>query len=194
MSGRRFAPAVLLAACLLAAPAPAQTPVEMQTGFPNARFVPRYSPAERAAAAAKLLKLSAAPALGQAISLTPNAPFAADGSHLSFWKPSFVIGTPDGGEAGVDFWGIHVGGHINVAFPASAAMLLDCRLLSSGRIAYKIYAGPGDAPVRQGDAPLDNNHLLLEIPAAAGPVSVELWPDPENNVVGFFGCDLAPIG
>lgn len=182
---------------LIATPAGAEMSPQMQAGFPGARTPARYSPAERAAAVRRRLGLAASPKLGREVSLTPNAPYAADGASLSFWKPSYVIGTPDGGEAGVNFWGIHNEGHVNVGFtPGSAqAQLLDCRVLTTGPVAYKVYAGPGDAPRAQGEAPLVDGHLLLviEVPAVGQPVLAELWPSPGTAVFGFFGCDLGTI-
>src|SRR5271166_5114441 len=86
--------AVLVLTFVLATelPSPAQMLVEMQHGFPGARYVPIYSTGERAKAIQNALALSAPPVLSKSVSLTPNAPYAPDGSYLSFWKPSFVIG------------------------------------------------------------------------------------------------------
>ena len=192
MSARGFAFAV---AILLLAPADAQTLVEMQHGLPNARFVPAYSITQRERAAQRATELSSEPVLGAAVSLTPDAPFAPDGSHLSFWKPSFVIGTASGGEAGINFWGKFQDGHMNVALAASNSVLLDCRMLSAGSITYKVYAGNSATPREQGVRPLYDGHLLLMVaaPKLADPLSVELWPTPAAQPVGIFGCDISVI-
>jgi hypothetical protein len=167
----------------------------MRDGIANAKFIPVYSPAERAAQVRKVLNLPSLPALGAPLSLTPNAPYGPDGEHLSFWKTSFVLGTPDGGEAGVNFWGIHNEGHINFGFTARPATsyVLDCRLLSAGRITYKIFSGTGPEPGEQKSAPLKEGHLLVAIPASDGPVSVELWPTPVTEPMGFLGCELSAL-
>ncbi len=192
MSARGFAFAV---AILLLVPADAQTLVEMQHGLPNARFVPAYSVTQRERAAQAAMKLSSPPVLGASVSLTPDAPFAPDGSHLSFWKPSFVIGTAAGGEAGINFWGKFQAGHMNVAFAALNSVLLDCRILSARSITYKVYAGNSATPREQGVRPLHNGHLLLIVaaPKSADPFSVELWPTPATQPVGIFGCDIIVI-
>jgi hypothetical protein len=179
---------------LLAAAVPL---VEMQHGLADARFVPEYAIAQRASAAQASMHLATSPMLGAPVSLTPNAPYAPDGSHLSFWKPSFVIGTANGGEAGINYWGKYQDGHMNVGFTPRAAqsVLLDCRMLSAGRIAYKIYTGSADTPSAQGEMPLRDGHFLLAVPniAAGMPVSVELWPAPATQTVGIFGCDISRI-
>jgi acetyl esterase/lipase len=132
-----------------------------------------------------------------AISLTPNAPYGPDGAHLSFWKPSFVLGTASGGEAGVNFWGIYNEGHVNVGFTAAAAQpyVLDCRLHSAGPITWKIFAGPTENPVAHGEAPLSDNHFVLTLPPSPGGglVSVEIWPTPATDTLRFLGCDLSPV-
>jgi len=189
-------PGLALAALLTAAaPGRAQTLVEMQHGLPSARFVPAYAIGQRGRAVQRAMALSAQPMLGATVSLTPDAPYAADGSHLSFWKPSFVIGTASGGEAGINFWGKHQDGHMNVAFAARNAVVLDCRMLSAGSITYKIYAGDGAMPREQGVRPLRDGHLLLMIaaPTAGDPLSVELWPTPDTQPVGIFGCDISAV-
>jgi len=168
----------------------AQLTPQMRDGIAGAQYVPAYSSEQRTQIVGKLLHLAKRPDL-QTISLTPNAPFAENGAHLSFWKTSFVIGTPAGGEAGVNFWGIHTGGHINAGFIASGtAEVLDCRML--GRVMHKLYVGAESEPREQAETPLDNGHLLVLLPAIARgtPVSVELWPVPEDATMGFLGCEI----
>lgn len=175
----------------------AEVTAAMRTGIPNAAYVAPYSPAERATAAQAVLHLSALPRLSAPVSLTPDQPYVADGSALNFWKPSFVLGTSDGGEAGVNFWGVHNDGHINVAFtPADTkTRLVDCRFLSDGPITYKIYSGGGDKPQVEQPVTLSAHHLLVAVPVGQAnvPVLVEFWPTPTTQVVGFFGCDLAAM-
>jgi hypothetical protein len=175
----------------------AQAPVEMQSSISGARFIAVYSVAQREKAVQDAMEFASPPVLGAPVSLTPDASYASDGSHLSFWKPSFVIGTKSGGEAGINFWGKYQEGHMNVAFaPATAKpVLLDCRMLSAGNITYKIYAGNGSAPQMQGDVPLRDGHLLLIVSVlkAGEPLSVELWPTPATQPVGIFGCDLSAV-
>jgi acetyl esterase/lipase len=167
---------------------------QMRRGIPGAQPVAVYSDAQLAAAAQALLQRSPAPTLVKWAALTPDLPFAAGGAHLSFWKPSFIVGGAHGGDAGINFWNLYSGGHINLGFPASgsAATLLDCRLLSTGKIGYRIYAGDPATLSSQGHLPLASGHLLLLVPGSApeGEVSVELWPSPPHARVGFFGCDL----
>ena len=167
---------------------------QMRDGIAGARPVPVYSAAERQSAAQKVLGLAAPPALGAPVSLTPNAPHAGD-AHLSIWKPSFVLGTASGGEVGVNFWGIHNEGHVNVGFTSAAATsyLLDCRLLSAGVITYKIYDGEHESFRKQGQIPLVDNHLILLVPVSTpgDVISVELWPTPVTEPLGFLGCDLS---
>ena len=167
--------------------------VEMQHGMANARFVEVYPPAQRADALRRTLLLASPPVLGASVALTPNGPFAPDGSHLSFWKPSFVIGTEAGGEAGINFWGLHQEGHMNVGLTPAGPVALDCRLLSAGKIAYKIYAG--DALRAQDEAALHDGHFLLMLsPSRPGePISVELWPVPGTEPLGIFGCDVSAV-
>jgi hypothetical protein len=196
VSARRLGLALPVAVLLsIAASAGAQTLVEMQHGLPNARFVPAYSITQRAQAAQRAMALPSQPMLGATVSLTPDAPYAPDGSHLSFWKPSFVIGTAAGGEAGINFWGKYQDGHMNVAFAPAHSALLDCRMLSAGNITYKVYAGNSSTPRERGDYPLRDGHFLLMIAVAkAGdPLSVELWPTPATQPVGIFGCDISVI-
>ena len=115
----------------------------MRDGIPSGEYVAEYSVGERQHAAEKAMSLGAVPVLGPPVMLTPNAPFGSGGAHLSIWKPSFVLGTPGGGEVGVNFWGIHNEGHVNVGFTptSTTAYLLDCRMLSAGPITYKVYDG-----------------------------------------------------
>lgn len=162
---------------------------QMRDGIPGSAYVARYAPAERARIAGRKL--------GPPVPLTPNAPYGRGGAHLSFWKPSFVLATPEGGEAGVNFWGLYNEGHVNVGFTPTAAgpQLLDCRLLSAGGAAYKVYAGAGADPVEAGDLPLRDGHALLVVQATTPdePISVELWPSPMTATFGFLGCDLSAI-
>jgi hypothetical protein len=177
----------------LAAHASDRALVEIRHGMTNARFVEVYSPAQRADALQRVFLLGSPPVLGASVALTPNAPFAPDGSHLSFWKPSFVIGTEAGGEAGINFWSIHQEGHMNVGLTPTGPVALDCRLLSAGKIVYKIYAG---AALRaQAEAALHDGHFLLMFsPSHPGEaISVELWPSPGTEPVRIFGCDVGAV-
>ncbi len=187
---------ILLLAAMVATPASAEVSSAMRSEFPDAVYVAPYSASERAAAAQDLLHMFAPPHLGQIASLTPNAPYGADGSALNFWKPSFVIGTADGGEAGVNFWGLHNDGHINLLFtPASTEVrVLDCRLLSAEPITYKIITNGGIQPDAEGEIILRDHHLLLPVTAASAghPVLVELWPQ-GTTTMGFFGCDISVV-
>lgn len=175
----------------------AQISSQMRAGIANAAPVPVYSVPERANAAQQALQLAVPPTLGFPVSLTPNAPYGRGGAHLSFWKPSFVLGTPGGGEAGVNFWGIHNDGHANVGFSSTGATsyLLDCRLLSAGHITYKIYTGEGESLREHGETALNHNHFLLLVPVTTPgePVSVELWPTPVTEPMGLLGCDLSAV-
>jgi hypothetical protein len=170
---------------------------QLSSAFKDAKPIPVYSPAERAAAFQELMHLSRLPRLGPAVSVTPNAPYAPDGTRLYFWKPSFLIGTPSGGEAGVNFWGLHNDGHVNIGFTAGAAMsyALDCRILSNGPVTHKFFGESTDVSVSQGNTMPDKNHLLLVVPTSKVGASmlVEMWPSPTTAVVGFLGCDLSPI-
>ncbi len=181
----------------LTLPAMAEVSAAMRTNIPDAAYVARYSPADRAAAAQAALLLSALPHMGASVSLTPDQPYAADGSALNFWKPSFVLGTRDGGEAGVNFWGVHDEGHINVAFTPedTRTRLIDCRFLSDAPITYKVYTGGGDKPLVEQPVTLVAHHLLVAVSVeqANRPILVEFWPTPTPQVVGFFGCDLAAM-
>jgi acetyl esterase/lipase len=174
----------------------AQLSPQMRTGIASARPVPVYSASERANAVQTLLKQATPPVLGAPVSLTPNMASAQNGAHLSFWKPSFVLGTPGGGEAGINFWGVHNEGHVNVGFTANAAKshVLDCRLLSAGAITYKVYAG-ASSPRDSGVTTLNDNHFMLIVPASSpgASISVELWPTPTAETLGFLGCDLSTI-
>jgi hypothetical protein len=190
--------AALIGMLLIARPATAQQiSAQMRDGIPNASFVAPYSSSERAKAAQNILKSATPPTLTATISLTPNAPYENGGAHLSFWKPSFVLGTSSGGEAGVNFWGIHNQGHVNVGFtPAPMkSTLVDCRLLSARPITYKVYSGAGAAPSAAGEITLEHGHFLLAVPGSGsgGPVSVELWPTPDTTTMGFLGCELNTI-
>jgi hypothetical protein len=182
---------------LITGVASAQISPQMSSGISGAKFVPAYTISERARAAQKVLKLASPPKLDKPVSLTPNAPCANDGSHLSIWKPSFVLGTPNGGEVGVNFWGIYNQGHVKVGFTQESAKsyLLDCRLVSAGDIAYKVYAGAGSEPAAQGEMPLSDGHLFIMVPAVQSErlVSVELWPTPVNAPMGFLGCEISGI-
>ncbi len=179
---------------MIATPAPAQLSSFMREGVPGSAYASRLSDAQRGAAVRKALKLDFAPTLTAFVSLTPDAPYAPDGSHLSFWKPSYVIGTAEGGEAAVNFWGIHNDGHVNIGLaPTSATIrLLDCRLLVSAGLSYKIYSGADGKLTSQGVLPLSDGHALLLLPAATvgQPVSIEIWPSPGATPMGFLGCDV----
>ena len=181
---------------LLNSPGAGQITSFMQAGIPTARPVPVYTAAERQAAAQRALHLPAPPKLGTPISLTPNAPYGPDGAHLSVWKPSFVVGTASGGEIGVNFWGIHNEGHVNVGFtPSGASYLLDCRLLSAREITWKVYSGPNESAREHGQSALSDNHLLLMVPTPQPGelTSVELWPTPLTEPMGLLGCDLSVV-
>lgn len=178
------------------------TPLEissaMRSEIPDATFVARYTPAERALAMQAQWHLARSPRLGPAISLSPNHPYAdTDQAALNIWKPSFVLGTRDGGEAGINFWGLHNEGHINLAFTphTTRTRVLDCRFLSAGKITYKIYKAGADKSAVEGQVELSDHHFLLAVPveAANTPILVEMWPTPTPQVVGFFGCDLSEM-
>lgn len=190
-----LAPALLTPA--QAAPAAAAPLSEqMRAGFPGAVPVADYSATQIAQALQKLLALEAAPAVGAPKSVSPNAPYAADGTRLLFWKPAFLLGTAGSGEAGFNFWNLYNEGHVNVGLTrrSDVSTLLDCRLYSSGNIAFKIYSGEQGAFAGQGELKATNGHVLLLLPAPARtePVSVELWPNPSHALMGFFGCVLWP--
>ncbi len=169
----------------------------MRAAFPDAQPPAAYSEEQISQTLQQLSKRSSPLRLGTAVTLTPNQPAASDGAHLSFWKPSFVIGTAGSGEAGFNFWNIFIGGHVNVAFVSvpKTSTLLDCRVESTGTVDFKIYAGDPGELASQGRTKLSGGHVLLLAPhfSRAGPVSVELWPNPENAPMGFFGCTLWPI-
>ena len=194
-----FRPATIAAAVatvmtLTVVPAAAQVSASMTKQIPGAKFVPAYTTVQRAHALQQAMKLPAPPILDAMTSLTPNVSYAPDGSHLSFWKPSYVIGTASGGEAGVNFWGIYNQGHVNVGYAQRAAKpyVLDCRMISVGNIAYKVYSGESAQPSAESRMSLRDGHFLLTVlPAGAGEqVSVELWPATPTTPVGFFGCEL----
>ncbi len=189
--------AVLAGLAGLTVPAPvpaAQLSSFMREGIPGSAYASRLPDAQRAAAVRKALNLPSTPTLALSVSLTPDAPYAPDGSHLSFWKASYVIGTADGGEAAVNFWGAHDNGHVNIGLaPMSAPFrLIDCRLLTTAKLAYKVYAGENGKLTSQGDLPLSGGHALLLLPASTTgqPVSVEIWPSPDTAPMGFLGCDV----
>ena len=170
---------------------------QMRAGFPGAAPVADFGGPQVTRALQKLLSLGVPPTLGVAVSVTPNAPYAADGMHLSFWKPAFLLGTAGTGEAGFNFWDLYNEGHIGVGITrrANVAALLDCRLYSSGNITYKIYSGDEGAFTGQGELKVADGHVLLLLPARprAEPVAVELWPNPAHALMGFFGCTLWPF-
>ena len=172
----------------------AQLSEQMRSAFPDARPVTPYSSEQVALTIQKILKLAAPPSLSTPIALTPDAPYSREGSHLSFWKPAFLLGTAAGGEAGINFWNIYHEGHVNVGFAAVSgqSVLMDCRLYSAGNIAYKIYSGEGGALSSQGELKISDGHVLLLVPNGAGTglVSVELWPNPVQALMGFLGCNL----
>lgn len=169
----------------------------MRDGFPSGVYVTEYSIGDRERAVQQALSLGAAPVLGPPVTLTPNAPFGSGGAHLSIWKPSFVLGTPEGGEVGVNYWGIHNEGHVNVGFTPTSTMayLLDCRMLSAGPITYKVYDGAGETFRTRGQVPLAGGHLLLMVPVGqvGTAVSVELWPTPVTEPMGLLGCDVSVV-
>ena len=193
LAARYFAMTMAIVA-LTAAPAAAQLSASMTRQIPSAQYVPRYTLAERAAAVQTTMHLPRPPMLDATVSLTPNAPYWRDGSHLSFWKPSYVIGTDAGGEAGVNFWNIYNGGHVNIGFASTSAApkVLDCRMISAAPVAYKVYTGQRSHPDSEGRLPLHEGHFLLTVPAtkAGDQVSVELWPATATTPVGFLGCEF----
>lgn len=169
---------------------------QMRAAFPGAAPVADYNPAQITKLLQKLLAPEIAPAVGEPTTVSPNAPSAANGTHLSFWKPAFLLGTAGGGEAGFNFWNLYNEGHVNIGFTRQrdVSMLLDCQLYSSGNVAFKVYAGDEGALSAQGELKLTNGHVLLLLPARdrKEPVSVELWPNPAHSLLGFFGCTLWP--
>ncbi len=179
------------------APAVTELSATMRGGIAGARAVSVYTMEQRRSIVQQLLGRATPPVLSATVSLTPNAPYADGDARLSFWKPSFVLGTPGGGEAGINFWGVHVEGHVNVAFTPAATKqhVLDCRVLSAGPVTYSVYSGPGAVPKAQGDVALKDNHMIMVVAASAPgvPVSVELWPTPVTEKLGFLGCDIATI-
>jgi len=190
---RLHAAFVMIALSFLAAPGRAQ----LRSAFPDAGPVPVYSPTERASAFQQLLKSSILPKLGAPVSVSPNAPFSSDGTRLDFWKTSFVLGTAGGGEAGVNFWGMQNGGHVNVGFKAGTAKsyALDCRMFSAGAINYKVFTGKRAEPSPHGETALAGNHFLLIVPTleTGATVLVELWPTSDSAPMGFLGCELSTI-
>jgi len=188
---------ITLAALLfIVSAASAQLTPQMSAGIPGAKYVPAYSISEREAAARNALKLAWLFKLGKPITLAPDSPYARDGSHLSIWKPSFVLATPSGGEVGINFWGIYNQGHVNVGFTAKPAQryLLDCRLIATGNVTYKIYAGSGALPWAAGEMSLSDGHLFVIVDQPqGGPISVEIWPTPTNVPSGFLGCEISAM-
>lgn len=187
---------VVLMLAGLAAPATAQLSTQMSAGVPGARLVPAYSTAERAEAARKALKIPLELATDATVSVTPNAPYANDGTRINAWKPSFLLGTASGGEIGVNFWGVHIDGHVNILLPPApnTSRLLDCRILSTGPITYKIFRG-ADANNSTGERALENGHefVLLSALATSEPALVEFWPTPTTVVMGFLGCEISAV-
>ncbi len=185
----------MIALALAAAVAAPSVSAAMRSDIPDAHYVSRYTPTERMQAARQVLHLSDTYKPGPTVSLTPSQTYA-NGARLEIWRPAFVVGTADGGEAGINFWGLHNKGHINIGFqpPSYDVRLLDCRILSSGPVHYKLYTSK-DTPDTEGDAPLTDGHLFLLIPAIpqSQPTLVELWPQAETAVMGFFGCDLGTL-
>ncbi|MGH8252651.1 MAG: alpha/beta hydrolase [Steroidobacteraceae bacterium] len=168
---------------------------QMRAAFPGAAPVAALSAPEIAQVLRKLLSNTATPTVGEPQVVSPNEPYSPGGAHLSFWKPAFLLGTAGGGEAGFNFWNLYNEGHVNVGFTrhADAPLLLDCRMYSSGNVAFKIYAGDAGALTAHGElAATDGHALLLLASAHAGPASVELWPNPAQALLGFFGCALWP--
>jgi hypothetical protein len=182
----------LLIAAAVAAPSVSNA---MRSDIPDAQYIPRYTIVQKTAAARQAINLSSAYKLRPAIFVTPNQPYASN-IRLEIWHPSFVLGTADGGEAGVNFWGQHNKGHINIGLnsPSYDVRLLDCRILSPEPVHYKLYTNK-DTPDTEGDVTLADGHLFLLLPAIAQnqPGLIELWPQSETAVMGFFGCDLSPL-
>jgi acetyl esterase/lipase len=169
---------------------------QMRAGFPGAAPVVDSTATQIAQALQKMLTLEALPSVGEPTVVSPNFPYATDGTHLSFWKPAFLLGTAGSGEAGFNFWDLYNEGHVNVGFirQIDVSMLLDCHLYSSGNVAYKIYSGDAGTLTAQGELQVKNGHVLLLLPARTRtePVSVELWPNPAHALLGFFSCVLWP--
>ncbi len=180
-----------LSFCIVLAAAPttaATLSSYMHDGIPGAAYIPRYSDAERQQVSGQ--KLSAT------ITLTPDSPYAADGTHFEVWKPSFVVGTADGGEIGVNFWNIHNEGHIDISLPPaeSGDRLADCRVVTTGRIRYAIYIAKGDRPAIEEELTPYDGHVLIHIPTIADATDlVELWPSPEDAPTGYLGCDISVV-
>ena len=84
---------------------------------------------------------------------------------------------------------------MNVGFrpAATTPYLLDCRPLSAGNITYKIYGGENETLREHGQAALIDNHFMLLVPVSkpGDVISVELWPTPIAETLGFLGCDLS---
>jgi acetyl esterase/lipase len=169
---------------------------QMRAAFPGAVPATTFGAPEITQILRKLLPGTATPTVGDAQVVSPNEPHAPGGVHLSFWKPAFLLGTPGSGEAGFNFWNLYNEGHVNVGFTrrADAPLLLDCRMYSSGNVAFKVYAGDAGALTAHGELAPADGHAMLLLPASShgGPVSVELWPNPAHALMGFFGCALWP--
>lgn len=86
---------------------------------------------------------------------------------------------------------------MNVALAPTSIkpIVLDCRMLSAGNIAYKVYAGNRGTLRAHGEAPLRDSHFLLTVSVSdiGRPISVELWPTPETQPIGIFGCEISTI-
>lgn len=148
---------------------------------------------------------AAAQATGAAVIVIPGGGHRElwmdhEGYRVAHWLSDHGIAafvTPNGGEAGFNFCGIHNEGHVNVGFTAAPATsyLLDCRMLSAGVITYKIYHGVGETLRRQAEVPLADNHVMVMVAATkeGGLTPVELWPTPVTEPTGFLGCDLSVV-
>lgn len=182
----------------LAGPAVAEVSATLSAAFPGAVHVKSYTPSERARAAHAVLRLETPARLAAPVSLTPNQSYAADGSALNIWKPSFVVGTTDGGEVGLNFWDQPTDGHVNVALTPGRGdtRLLDCRFLTRSQIRFKVYSGTGSTPLIEQAVWPSDHHVFVAVPASGGdqPVLVEFWPSPPTAVVAFFGCDISAMG
>lgn len=168
----------------------------MRSAFPGAVPIAPFDARQIAKILQETLPDLSTPAVGMPQLVSPNAPQSADGMRLSFWKPAFLLGTSTGGEAGINFWNLYNEGHVNVGFrrEAGVPLLLDCRMYSSGNVAYKVYSGEKGALTGHGELDIRNGHALLPLPAQgrAESVSVELWPNPSHALLGFFGCARWP--
>ena len=122
-------------------------------------------------------------------SITPYLPTAATATGAA------VVVIPGGGHR--ELWMDHEGYRVGqwLSDHGVAAFVLDCRLLSAGNITHKVFVGAAASPRDQGETSLIDNHLLLVVPVSASgvPISVELWPTPVSQTMGFLGCDLSAI-